>query len=291
MAKETCRFRSGMEQLETVFDTMFDAVFILDVPMGEIVYANHTMCTMYGYPPSETLQLTIQELSAGESCESFTVAMDTLSMAALGSGQLFYWKARKKNGALFWTETSLQKAGVAGKDLVIALVRDITERKRMEEELERSHAELEKRVEERTAELTETVNELLLTRFCIDKSAIGIYHTTFEGNILSANDFACRSLGYTADELCALKVPDIDPVITYEKTVEIKRMLDETGSVTHETVHRRKDGTTFPVEIVTNSLEFQATQESPRLIRDTCQTALCVIGHRDDLARRICLTG
>ncbi|WP_198138256.1 PocR ligand-binding domain-containing protein [Pelobacter propionicus] len=99
--------------------------------------------------------------------------------------------------------------------------------------------------------------ELLLSHFCIDGAAIGIYHTTPEGTILNANDFACRSLGYTPDEVRALKVKDIDPVITDEKIAEIKRLLESTGSVTHESVHRRKDGTTFPVEIVTNSLEFQ----------------------------------
>lgn len=62
MTKETCRSLSGLEQLETVFDNMFDAVFILDVSMGEIVYANQAMCAMNGYPRAETLQLTIQEL-------------------------------------------------------------------------------------------------------------------------------------------------------------------------------------------------------------------------------------
>ncbi len=116
--------------------------------------------------------------------------------------------------------------------LLADLAWEITEQKRMEE-------------------------ELLLSHFCIDEAAIGIYHTTPEGTILSANDFACRSLGYTPDEVRALKVSDIDPVVTDEKIFEIKRLLESTGSVTHESVHRRKDGTTFPVEIVTNSLKFQ----------------------------------
>ena len=446
MAKEICRSQSGIEQLETVFDNMFDAVIILDVPMGEIVYANQALCAMYGYSPSEVLQLTIPELSSGEPHESLTMAMDSLSMTVHGSARLLNWKARKKDGALFWTETSLQKAGVAGKELVIALVRDITDRKRMEVELERARDELERRVEERTAELrkandmlereiavrkrtesvimarlrllqlagthsldellqatldeaealtgsligfyhflkadqetlslqnwstrtmaefckakgkgshydlaaagvwvdcihergpvihndyaslphrkgmppehaqvvrelvvpvfrgdkimailgvgnkpldytsedVETVSlladlaweiterkrmeeELLLSRFCIDKAAIGIYHTSPEGTILYANDFACRSLGYTADELCALKVPDIDPVLTDEKTLEIKRLLDTAGAVTHETVHRRKDGTTFPVEIVTNALVFHGKSYGFSFVKD-----------------------
>jgi PAS domain S-box-containing protein len=269
MSKETCRSRSGLEQLEAVFDNLFDAVFILNASKGQIVYANRAMCTMFGYPPPrDALQLTIQGLSAGDSCESFAAAMDKLSKADRDPGRLFNWKARKKDGTFFWTETSLQKADVAGKNLVIALVRDITDRKCMEDESACVRDELEKRVEERTAELAETVQALLLTRFCIETAAIGIYHTTFEGNILSANDFACRSLGYTAEELCALKVPDIDPVITHEKVLEIKTMLDTTGSVTHETVHRRKDGTTFPVEITTNSLEFQGKSYGFSFVKD-----------------------
>jgi PAS domain S-box-containing protein len=159
--------------------------------------------------------------------------------------------------------------GIASLSGVILMLLHVNrQRTRSEEALQKSRDELERRVEERTAELAETVQALLLSRFCIEKAAIGIYHTTFEGDILSANDSACRSLGYTAEELYALKVPDIDPVITYEKTVEIKRILDETGSVTHETVHRRKDGTTFPVEIVTNSLEYLGNSYAFSFVKD-----------------------
>jgi len=211
--------------------------------------------------------------------------MDSLSMAVQGAAQLLNWKARKKDGTIFWTETSMQKAGVAGKDLVIALVRDITDRKRMEEELERARDELEKRVEERTAQLADTVQALLLSRFCIDKAAIGIYHTTLEGNILSANDFACRSLGYTADELCAMKVSDIDPAITSEKVLEIKRMLDDTGSATHQTIHRRRDGTTFPVEITINNLDFKGKRYGISFVKDIAERKRAEEAFRESEAR------
>jgi len=268
MTIKNCRTQSGLEQLETVFDDMCDAVFILSLPMGNVVYANRAMYAMYGYPAAEVLRLTSKELSAGESWESFSKAVDNLSMAGRGSGQLFDWKARKKDGTPFWTETSLQKAAVAGNDLAIALVRDITGRKRIEEELEHVRNEFEERVEGRTAELAETVQALLLSRFCLDKAAIGIYHTTLEGDILSANDFACRSLGYSADELCAMKVSDIDPAITSGKMLEIKKMLDAAGSVTHETIHRRKDGTTFPVEITATNLEFRGKSCTFSFVKD-----------------------
>ena len=96
--------------------------------------------------------------------------------------------------------------------------------------------------------------ELLLCRFCIEKAGVGIYRTVEDGTIFSVNDYACTSLGYSKDELCALNVFDIDPIITREKISEIRKLLEASGSVTHETIHRRKDGTTFPVEITANLL-------------------------------------
>jgi len=99
--------------------------------------------------------------------------------------------------------------------------------------------------------------ELLLSRFCIDNAGIGIYRTDENGTIFNVNDYACASLGYSKEELCALSVFDIDPVITHEKMSEIKTILNASGSVTYETIHRHRDGTTFPVEITANLLEFQ----------------------------------
>jgi PAS domain S-box-containing protein len=176
--------------------------------------------------------------------------------------------------------------GIASLSGVILMLLHVNrQRKRSEEALQKSRDELEKRVEERTAELAETVQALLLSRFCIDSAAIGIYHTTFEGDILNANEYACRSLGYTAEELCALKISDIDPAITHEKMLEIKRMLDDTGFATHETVHRRKDGTTFPVEITANNLEFQGKSYTFSVVKDITERKRAEMALRESEAR------
>jgi len=109
--------------------------------------------------------------------------------------------------------------------------------------------------------------ELLLAKFCIDKAGISIFHTD-EHQILNANEYACKSLGYTVDELRTMSVSAIDPVITPEKMLEIKRSLEATGSATHQTVHRRRDGTTFPVEITTSTMEFQGKHYSVSFVQD-----------------------
>ena len=76
---------------------------------------------------------------------------------------------------------------------VVGVSRDITERKRMEE-------------------------ELLLSHFCINKAAIGIIQVSLDdGKILRVNDSACRSLGYSSDELCTMSILDIEPSLTREK--------------------------------------------------------------------------
>lgn len=97
---------------------------------------------------------------------------------------------------------------------------------------------------------------LRLSQFCIDKAGIAIFQSDGTGTIYSVNEHACKSLGYSKEELCALSIYDIDPDITPERMLELKEILDEHGSVTHHSTHRRRDGTTFPVEITANSIDF-----------------------------------
>jgi len=117
------------------------------------------------------------------------------------------------------------------------------------------------------AERKRVEDELLLSKFCIDNAGIGIYQT-FEQHIFHANSVACRSLGYSLEELRSMSVFDIDPAITMDKLEEIRDRLAATGSVTHQTVHRRKDGTTYPVEITTNLVEFHGKQYAISFVTD-----------------------
>ncbi len=70
------------------------------------------------------------------------------------------------------------------------------------------------------------------------------------GRFLDGNEKAASNLGYTRTELLSLAVPDIDPLVTRSVFTKSVQRMRETGEpLILDSVHRRKDGTTFPVEV------------------------------------------
>jgi PAS domain S-box-containing protein len=90
---------------------------------------------------------------------------------------------------------------------------------------------------------------LHLFRKLIDESSDGIEVVEPETlRFLDVNDRSCRDLGYTREELLSLTVRDIDPRLD-EFAEKIEKELKESEFVTFESLHQRKDGSTYPVEI------------------------------------------
>jgi PAS domain S-box-containing protein len=154
--------------------------------------------------------------------------------------------------------------------------------KQANESLLEQRQNLEGLVEERTAELTHRNEELRLdiverrrveealrlSEFCIEKASMSITRIGTDGKVLYANEQACRSLGYTREELSAISVFDFDASFTPEAWADHRRKLYSSGSRTIETSHRRKDGTVFPVEVSVNYLEYQGAGFSFSFTKD-----------------------
>ncbi len=104
----------------------------------------------------------------------------------------------------------------------------------------------------------QTEASLRLTQFCIDQAALSIFRIEEpDGRVVSANQHACKSLGYTIEELCSMTVFDFDPTFSKESWLEHRHNIRTKQSGTIETMHRRKDGTLFPVEVSVNFLEYE----------------------------------
>jgi PAS domain S-box-containing protein len=118
-------------------------------------------------------------------------------------------------------------------DRVVAthgIFRDITEHRRAEEAL---------------------ANEAIRHRILIDESSDGIVVLDEKGKVYEANKRFAEMLGYTYEEAQKLSVWDWEYLFPREQVAEMIRTVDERGDH-FETKHRRKDGSTFDVEISTN---------------------------------------
>ncbi|MFN3152104.1 PAS domain S-box protein [Bremerella sp.] len=89
-------------------------------------------------------------------------------------------------------------------------------------------------------------------RRLFDGAADAIFLRDLNGIVIDANQEACRSLGYTRNELIGLSVSRIDTDWNLEGGKSLWNKLAREGGRYHplvERLHRRKDGSTFPVEI------------------------------------------
>jgi two-component system sensor histidine kinase EvgS len=87
------------------------------------------------------------------------------------------------------------------------------------------------------------------TQFALDQTADAIFWVDSTGRLIYVNEAACRSLGYTRDELLRLSIKDIDPDFPSKRWPQHWLELKEKRLLTFETRHQTKDGRTFPVEI------------------------------------------
>jgi PAS domain S-box-containing protein len=91
---------------------------------------------------------------------------------------------------------------------------------------------------------------LALFRSLLDRTTDAIEVVDPEtGRFLDVNESACRAHGYTREEYLALRVPDLDPVVAARPWPEFREETRRAGSRVLESLHRRKDGATFPVEV------------------------------------------
>ena len=111
---------------------------------------------------------------------------------------------------------------------LVGTVQDITERRQAEEKLRSSEARY---------------------RTFVDHVADAMFLHAADGAVLDVNQQACDSLGYTREELINQLPFAFDPVVQPAQLAEVHVSLDAGQSIEVETRHRRKDGTTFPVEV------------------------------------------
>ncbi len=113
-----------------------------------------------------------------------------------------------------------------------------------------------------------TEEALRLTRISVEAASDALFWITTDARIVDVNEAACRSLGYTREELLRLRVADIDVHFSPEGWPRHFDRLRQQGSLTLESEHRTKDGRVFPVEIAANHVKFGTEERYCAFVRD-----------------------
>ncbi len=122
----------------SIFNAANDAIFVHDAETGKILDVNQKMCEMFGYTLEEANGLSVEDVSSGVPPYTQKDALKWITKAIDGRPQLFEWRAKDRSGELFWVEVNLKRTTIGEENRVLAVVRDISERKRTDKELRKS---------------------------------------------------------------------------------------------------------------------------------------------------------
>lgn len=127
------------EFFRDVFDNTNDILFISDPKSDHIIHANKKLVGLTGYLPEELLQLSVFDLYPLEEAER--VREKRRRMAVEGT-MVIQTKLRCKDGSLIETEVMGKAITYGQRQVFLSILRDITERREMEEDMIQQHAEL-----------------------------------------------------------------------------------------------------------------------------------------------------
>jgi PAS domain S-box-containing protein len=129
--------RRSEANLRTLFDTLTDAIFIHDL-QGRVLEVNESMLTLYGVSRETFQQYTLADYS-GEPPTRLPMLEEYWARLQTEKRLIFEWTARRPmDGTTFDVEVALSPGHWFDQPAVIAVVRDITSRKRLEAMLNQS---------------------------------------------------------------------------------------------------------------------------------------------------------
>jgi PAS domain S-box-containing protein len=235
-AEET--LQRSEERYRRLFDAGSDAIFLVDAASGRILDANPAAEEMYGYSREEFLQFSISDISAEPEATRHALATAVKHVSVR-------WH-RRRNGASFPVEISVSDFVDHGCKTYIGAIRDITERKRIEQEIQVSEARY---------------------RSLIETQADVIARSDFQGRLTYVNDAYCRMFGMSRQELVGrVFFPTVLPEDLHVSQSALKSIKEPPYRITTETRHPTPNGirwisweNTAVVDDSGNILELQGT--------------------------------
>ena len=279
----------ALRLFRALIDQTSDFVEVIDPATGRFLDVNQRACDAHGYTREEYLALSVPEIDpqVGKmGWEAVHAEIRKVDRYVLETSH------RRKDGSILPVEVSCNHV-MLDREYLLANVRDITERKQAEAALRES--------EQRYKTIFQSAPDALFVISAAGENA---------GMIVAANEEAAQSHGYTIDELIGMPISQIDTPESAELIPARLARLAAGERLTFEVEHRRKDGSTFPVEVtaervlldghphvlafdrdITDRKRTEAalreSEERYKTIFESAPDAVYVIAIEDDKAGRI----
>ena len=228
-AVEQKRKENALRDSERRYRQMFENTravqLILDPESGAIVDANAAACDYYGYTRDEMRMLRIWDINVrGEEG-----VRQEMTRAREQRVHQFQFRHMRASGDVRDVEVHSGPIEVGGRTLLYSIVNDVTERRRAEQALQQSEEKY---------------------RVIFDFAPVGIYQSTRDGNIVTANHALAQMLGYESTAELLTRNLQRDVYFDPAQREEMIRRYEPFGHSNHvELLWKRKDGSPIWVQI------------------------------------------
>ena len=224
LAESEARFRGYFEQ-------SLVAVTVTSPEKGW-VEVNEATCELFGYSREELAHLTWAELTHPDD-----LAADLAQFERVLAGEIDGYRLEKrflrKDGAVVDVDMSVrcQRKPDGGVNYFLALLADVTEAHR-------------------------AAQANALFGHTVDVHRDAAFWTDADDRFTYVNEAACAMLGYAREELIGQPLSLVNPAVTPERLASVWERLRSDGSLTTESMHRRKDGSAVPVDVTMTYVSF-----------------------------------
>jgi PAS domain S-box-containing protein len=219
---------------------------------GHLLAVNPGPARVLGYSVEEVLKIPMRDMIVPEFRAQFDGYLREVTEKGEASGVMAV--LTRSGERRYWEyHNTLRTEGVKA-PVIRGIAHDVTERIVAEQRLREANRILQ----EQKSRQESLLSGLQLFRTLLDQSndAIEVVDPKTM-SLMDVNQRTCTELGYSRDEILKMTVFDIDSEMTPDSMERVTRQLEAEGTLTLESVHRRKDGSTFPVEISLKRVQLE----------------------------------
>jgi two-component system, cell cycle sensor histidine kinase and response regulator CckA len=223
------RLRDSEDRFRSIFENAIDGIMIADAGTKMNIEANKAMCAMMGYTREELLRLPVSDVHPKEALPAVLNAFERQLRGEISLAADI--PMLRKDGTVFSADVNAVAVTLGGRPCLIGIFRDITDRKRAEEE------------SDRLARAVSIVTE-------------GIAVTDEQDRFIYLNDAHANTYGYRQSELMGKTWRDVTPrkfVPLIEQEMARTLHSREIGVWSGESPGLRRDGTEIATEVTATS--------------------------------------